>query len=81
MSEEERILMSQKGLFAFWLGIGYNVFGSPTIDGFAKSPSYPLPIIPSRGGVRDDGQAGIQSSQVVTNHLDSSRTRSRDLPE
>jgi len=33
------------------------------IDGFAKSPSYPLTVIPSRGGVRDDGQAGIQGEK------------------
>jgi len=37
-------------------------------DGFAKSPLYPVTVIPAK--------AGIQSFQVVADHLDSSRTRS-----
>jgi hypothetical protein len=48
-------------------------------DGLVKSPKIPFSVIPSRIGVRDDGQAGIQSFQVVADNLDSGFHRSDDF--
>jgi len=39
----------------------------------------PLSVIPSRIGVRDDGQAGIQSFQAVAEHLDPGVRRGDDF--
>ena len=49
------------------------------VDAFVKSPKIPFSVIPSRIGVRDDGQAGIQSFQVAADHLDSGFHRSDDF--
>ena len=51
----------------------------PRIDAFAKSPKIPFSVIPSRIGVRDDGQAGIRSFQSVAGRLDSGFHRSDDF--
>ena len=49
------------------------------IDKFVKSRKAPFFVIPSRIGVRDDGQAGIQSIQSVATYLDSGFHRSDDF--
>jgi len=49
------------------------------IDGLVKSPKIPFSVIPSRIGVRDDGQVGIHSFQAVADHLDSGFHRSNDF--
>jgi hypothetical protein len=49
------------------------------VDNLVKSPKISFSVIPSRIGVRDDGQAGIQSFQAVEDHLDSGFHRSDDF--
>ncbi len=48
-------------------------------DDLVKSRKTPFFVIPSRIGVRDDGQAGIQFFQLVTEFLDSGFHRSVDF--
>ena len=49
------------------------------LDGFVKSQKTSFFVIPSRIGVRDDGQAGIQSFQIVTTDLDPGFRRGDDF--
>jgi hypothetical protein len=49
------------------------------IDALVKSQKIPFFVIPSRIGVRDDGQAGIQCFQKLMNDLDPGFRRGDDF--